>query len=206
MRTTLLLPFALPFALAACTADIAPDTYFCGPERLCPEGLTCNDADNICTAPSNVEAFGCGKIDGIPIPDMVGDDTPADGFDITNVNTCLVTRELRACLFADDPGDWVQFDLPAVSCSGTYTMTGRVTFAIAFEPLAIQLSTDDGPPQTVDVECDKATDSGGQTQRCFEVQLAGGSHYAIGVVHGNTANCDGDCAHNRYVLDLRMSQ
>ena len=32
----------LVVALGACTADIAPSTYYCGPEGLCPDGLACN--------------------------------------------------------------------------------------------------------------------------------------------------------------------
>jgi hypothetical protein len=196
----------LPFVIGACTADIAPDTYFCGPERLCPEGLACNDADNICTVPSAVESFGCGEIGGVPIPDLVGDDTPGEGLDVTNVNTCTIMRELRACLFDEDPGDWFQFDLAAGSCGGDFTLVGKVTYAVAFEPMAIHLSTNEGTPEVIDVECEDPTEIGGQTQRCFEVPITGGAHYSVGVLHSDRENCGGDCSHNRYILDLRLTQ
>jgi hypothetical protein len=197
MRAAILMPL-----MFACTAQIAPDTYYCGPERLCPEGLACNDADNICTVPSAVGAFGCGEIAGVPIQDRPNDDVPADGLDVTNLNSCSLSRELRACLFENDPADWVQFDL-AASCGAT-TLTGRVTYAVAFEPVAIQFAIDDGAPMLVDVECESTSDGAGQTQRCFEVPLAAPAHYAIGVVHSGRENCDGTCSHNRYLLDFRV--
>jgi hypothetical protein len=194
----------------ACTADIAPDTYYCGPERLCPDGLACSDADNICVAESAVQEFGCGVLPGenpndppIPVSDPTGDDTPTQGLDVSNAGGCFATREFRACLFDDDPGDWFQFDLPA-NCGTSVKVSGRLTFAVAFEHVGIQVAIDGNTPETVDVECDQTSNVAGQTQRCFEMSLTSDSHYAVGLVHSGILDCDGTCAHNRYLLDLRL--
>ena len=198
-----MLAASLLVVASACSAEIAPDTYFCGPERLCPEGLACNNLDNVCTVPTGVQAFDCVDQLGMTIPDRNDDDTPTSGFDVTNEGSCLQNRELRACLFENDPGDWFQFDL-ADSCGTSVKMTGRLTFAVAFEPVAVHLSVEDGTPMPIDVECDQTSSAAGQTQRCFEMALTGNTHYAVGMVHSEVDNCDGECRHNRYVLDLRL--
>ena len=103
MRTLLVL------LVGACSADIAPGTYFCGPEQLCPEGLTCDAVEDICTVPSQAGAFEC------EIPDRTGDDEPAAGLLLQPALDCVSgVRELKACLFVDDPGDLTEASvLPA---------------------------------------------------------------------------------------------
>ncbi len=184
--------------LASCSADIAPGTYFCGPEQLCPDGMACNGVDNICTVPSQAQAFDCG------IPDRSDDDAPAQGLQLTPLDCVSGVRELKACLFADDPGDWFQFDVPG-NCSAVQ-IEARLTFPIAFEPVGMQLSTEDGAPMNVDSDCALSTgDDAGSVSRCFEMTVSNGSHHAIGLIHSGTDNCDGDCAFNRYTLDLQLS-
>lgn len=183
--------------LAACSAEIAPDTYFCGPEQLCPEGLACNGVDNICTNPSNAKPFEC------DIPDRTGDDEPAMGLQIADLTCVSGVRELRACLFADDPGDWFQFEIPD-NCNAVQ-IEARLSFAVAFEPVSIQLSTEGGTPVTVDGPCENDFGDAGETARCFQMTVANGSRHAVGLVHSGVDNCDGACAHNRYTLSLQLS-
>ncbi len=193
MRALLLIP------LVACSADIAPGTYFCGPEQLCPEGMACNGADNICTVPSQVLPFDCGEINDRP-----DDDLPEAGLQLAALECVSGVRELKQCLFEDDPGDWFQFDVPD-NCSAVQ-IEARLTFPLAFEPVAIQLSTDGGPPVTVDTDCQfSAGENAGEISRCFEMTVSNGSHQAIGLVHSGVDNCDGACAFNRYTLNLQLS-
>jgi hypothetical protein len=187
----------LLLALGACSAEIAPDTYFCGPEALCPEGLTCNGVDNICTVPSQAQAFDC------DIPDRTGDDAPAMGLPLGDLTCVSGVRELKQCLFDDDPGDWFQFDVPD-NCNAVQ-IEARLTFPIAFEPVGIELSTEGGAPVGVDTPCEVQNQEAGQAVRCFQMTVANGSHHAIGLVHSGIENCDGACAHNRYTLNLQLS-
>ena len=171
----------------------------CGDTRACPDGLVCDAVEDVCTVPSQARAFDC------EIPDRTGDDAPTDGLQLTPALECVSgVRELKACLFADDPGDWFQFDVPP-NCTAVQ-IEARLTFPVAYEPVALQLSTDGSAPVTVDGECTVSTgDNGGSTSRCFEMVVANGSHHAIGMVHSGEANCDGDCAFNRYTLSLQLS-
>lgn len=183
--------------LAACSAEIAPETYFCGPEQLCPEGLACNGVDNICTVPSSAQPFDC------DIPDRTGDDEPAMGLQLTDLACVSGVRELRACLFENDPGDWFQFDVPD-NCTAVQ-IEARLSFATAFEPVAIELSTDGGVPNRVDTACAVESFDAGESTRCFEMTVSNGSRQAIGLVHAGELDCGGECAHNRYTLSLQLS-
>jgi len=184
-------------SVTACSADIAPGTYFCGPEESCPEGQVCNGTDNICTSPGNVSPFAC------DIPDRTDDDSPATGLVLANLTCVSAPRNLRACLVDGDPGDWFQFDVPD-NCNGVQ-IEARLTFPIAYEPVAMQLASNNGDPVDADSPCEVETQNAGEDVRCFRQTVDNGSHHAIGLVHSNTANCDGACAHNRYTLDFQLS-
>jgi hypothetical protein len=194
----LLMRAVFALALAACTPDIAPATYFCGPEQLCPEELFCNPADNICTTEANVEAFNCGE----NVFDKVGDDAPATATPVSDVQ-CVSSVQLKSCLLEGDPGDWFQLDVPD-NCNGVQIEV-QVAFPIAFEPIAMQLSIDDGMPVPVESECGGGGVSAGQDQRCFQQVVENGSHLAVGFLHAGVANCDGTCTQNRYTAALQLS-
>lgn len=183
--------------LGACSPDIASGTYYCGPEELCPEGQVCNGTDNICTIPANVQPFTC------DFPDRTGDDVPAQGLPLAGLTCVSGVRELHACLVDGDPGDWFQFDVPD-NCNGVQ-IEARLTFAVAYEPVGIQLATEDGPGIDVETPCTVGVQDAGLDVRCFKQVVTNGSHHAIGLVHTNTADCDGACAHNRYTLDFQLS-
>ncbi len=193
------LGFAALATVAACQADIAPGTYFCGPEQSCPEGQVCNGVDNICTVSASARPFAC------DLPDRTGDDSPATGLSLGKLDCVSVVHQLQACLVDGDPGDWFQFDVPD-NCNGVQ-IDARLTYPTAFEPVAMQLSTDDGAPVDADTPCDDASgvSGGGNDVRCFVQTVANGSHLAIGLVHSGTADCDGTCAHNRYTLTLQLT-
>ena len=185
-------------ATGACSADIAPGTYFCGPDALCPDDMVCNGLDNICTVPSQAAAFDC------DIPDRSDDDAPAQGLQLSPLECVSGVRELKACLFAEDPGDWFQFDVPD-NCTAVQ-IEARLTFPIAFEQVGIQLSTEGGTPVDVDAECTVSTgDDAGSLSRCFEMTVPNGTHHSIGLIHTGTADCEGECAFNRYTLSLQLS-
>jgi hypothetical protein len=185
-------------AASACTAEIAPGAYLCGPEQLCPEGLACNGTDNTCVLASEALPFACG------VADPAGDDVPTAGQVVANLACVSPIRESKGCLLQNDIGDWYQFDVPG-NCAAVQ-IEARITFPIAFEQVAMQLSTDDGPGVAVDGPCSSALPPDlGDTARCFKMTVANGSHHAIGLVHSGLENCGGGCANNRYTLSLQLS-
>src|SRR5690606_5891048 len=42
-------------AAGACSPEIAPGAYLCGPERACPEGQACDGPTNICVLTSGAQ-------------------------------------------------------------------------------------------------------------------------------------------------------
>lgn len=185
--------------LAACTEDIVPGAYLCGPEQLCPEGLACNGTDNLCVLPSQVVPFECNA------PDPAGDDVPTAGARIDGLTCVSSPRESLGCLRQNDLGDWYQFDIPD-NCVAVQIET-RLTFPVAYERMGMQLSTDDaaGVPVT-DVDCSPDSEpQNGEVTRCFEMVVQNGAHHAIGVVHSGDGDCGGACAFNRYTLQIRLA-
>ena len=130
MRITLAL-----LALAACTPDIAPGSYLCGPEGLCPEGQLCNGPDNICVLVSEARPFSCGTATD---PDVL-DDQPGAGTVLANLPCVSVPSETHGCLLDDDGQDFFQFDVPA-GCAAV-RVEASVSFPIAFQPLGLVFST-----------------------------------------------------------------
>jgi hypothetical protein len=186
-------------ALAACTPDIAPGSYLCGPEGLCPEGQACNGPDNICVLESQARPFECGNVD-----DPAGDDQPGSGTTIANLSCVSVPTETRGCLRATDGQDFFQFDVPA-TCTAA-RVEASLTFPIAFQPLALVLSTAGGAAVPVDAPCpSSAATVAGEEARCFGQAVAAGGHYAFGVVRGEGGDCGGACRDNRYIFRLRLA-
>ncbi len=184
--------------LAACSADVAPGSYFCGPEQLCPEGQACNGVDHICVLPSKVQPFSCQNEN-----DPMGDDSPSSGQVIANLACVSEVKETRGCLIGNDPGDWYQLDVPA-TCTAVQ-IQARVQFPVAFQPLGFQFSTSNGPASAVDSPCKATTQDDGEDIRCFAMTVTPGSHVAVGVVRTGDADCGGTCAHNRFLLDVQLS-
>jgi len=186
-------------ALAACSPHIASGAYLCGPEQSCPEGQLCNGPDNVCVGESVAQVFDCTE----DFPDPFNDDTPATGTTFNGLQCVSGVTQAFGCLTIDDNGDWYQFDTPA-GCT-TVGVDVIVTFPIAFEPIALQLSTDGGPPEVADTACrNPPNEELGDDARCFATALAPGHHYAIGVVHSGSADCSHRCANNRYTLKLQL--
>src|SRR5512138_13863 len=189
---------AIAVACAACTADVAPGTYFCGPDGACPEGQACNGPDNLCVVASQAAPFECTD----DFLDPAGDDVAATGQILTM--TCISGLHVsKGCLPLSDGGDWYQFDVPA-SCTAVQ-VEAKVTFPIAFERLALQLSTANGAPASAETPC-KFTlpENGPEDARCFTSIVQPGVHYAIGVVADGSGDCGGTCRNNRYTVTIQL--
>ncbi|MEO8700026.1 MAG: hypothetical protein ABI867_08275 [Kofleriaceae bacterium] len=196
----------LVVALGACTEDIASGAYLCGPEGLCPDDMVCNGGagtidqpGNVCVFPANQEAFSCGEL-----ADPPGDDEPAQGRALQNLGCVSGVLEAKGCLLAGDVGDWFQFDVPT-NCIAVQVVA-RLTFSVAFEPVALQFSTNGEAAIPADTGCSPAqAPSPGEAAVCFKQTLANGAHHAFGLVHTGVENCDGTCPNNRYKLLVQLS-
>jgi hypothetical protein len=199
MDVGVLMRAASLLVVAACTADVAPGTYFCGPDGACPEGQACNGPDNLCVVAAQAAPFDCTQ----DFADPAGDDTAASGH-VLAMECVSGLNVTKGCLPAADAGDWYQFDVPAV-CAAVQ-IDARLTFPVAFERLALQLSTANGDPAPVETACRFTLPANAPDEaRCFTMAVSPGTHYAIGVVADGTGDCGGRCRNNRYTFSVQLN-
>jgi hypothetical protein len=184
-------------AVAGCTEEIVGGAYLCGPEQLCPDGLVCNGTDNLCVDELDAQPFACA------VADPAGDDAPATGRSMGELDCVSATAERSGCLLDGDPADWFQVDAPG-RCTAVQ-VEARVTFPIAFEPLELAYAAGEAAPVPVDQPCPPTVfPATGDEQRCFTMVVAPGSRHGLGVIHAGRASCDGGCAFNRYRFTVRL--
>jgi len=197
MRAAVVVVLALA---AACTPDIAPGSYLCGPERSCPEDQACDGVTNICVLPSQVQPFAC------PPP---GETTEVEPNDDT-VNAQLIanlacvsrTAEIVGCARDLDSEDWFLFDAPQ-GCTAV-AVEARLTFPLAFEVLSLEVRGSTGLTIASGGDCAISDADDGDEQRCLDVPLTSGSRYALRVARSGVGTCGGACAHNKYTLTLQL--
>lgn len=198
MRAGLVLAGLLVGLTAACTPDIVPGSYFCGPEQLCPEGQVCNGADNLCVLPSTAVPFACASST---------EDEPNDTFAtaqpvLTGAQCASLPTELRGCTSATDGQDFYGFSTTA-QCT-TVSATARLTFPIAFQPLTLALVDSAGATIAEGTPCANDEPDDGDAKLCLDGALAASGTYAVVVSSTGTDNCDGACAYNRYQLTVQL--
>ena len=198
MRTTLL-GLGL-VALGACSADIAPGSYLCGPEQICPADQACDGVSNTCVLPSQAKPFACPSATETTEVEPNNDTTSAQL--VANLACASRTAEIVGCTRDLDGEDWFQFDVPAV-CT-TVHVQSRLTFPLAFEVLALELRGANDATVATGEPCANAESDDGDEQRCLDQPLAPGGHYAIRIARTGAGTCSGACAYNRYTLTLQL--
>jgi hypothetical protein len=192
----------LGVAAAACTPDIGTNTYFCGPERLCPPDLECNDAEVTCVLPSQTEAFSCPA----NANDAEPDDDLASAFDLGSLS-CGQFDPL-----IDEPGcvpdasdvDLYRFEYDA-ECAGTDPhIDVKVRFPIALVPLTLELLDADGAVLQVGELCTPSNDQTGSDRLCLEGRLASGTYFLRIRSADGAPDCDGTCHYNRYQVAFSL--
>jgi hypothetical protein len=193
--------------LAACEPDIAPGSYLCGPEQLCPEGLACNGSvdpngdgkDNQCVVPSAAKPFECGSRNN----EVPGDDAPATAQSLGELACVSLVRETRGCLPAGDVGDFYTFTV-AAGCTNV-RVNASVVYPVAWQELVLQLGKVGESPVTIDTPCaaSRAADEGDAVS-CLQAPVAPGT-YTLGVIPAGTGNCDNECRFNRYGLAVQVT-
>jgi hypothetical protein len=195
MRSALLL-----CTLAACSPDIVPGSYLCGPERLCPDDQVCDGVTNICVLPNQAMPFACPPQS--TMSEIEPNDSGTSAQQISNLACVSRSAELVGCAKDLDGEDWFQFDTPS-DCTAV-GVTARLTFPLAFEVLALDLRDANGAIIATGEQCPQSEPDDGDEQRCVEKTLTPGGHYAVRVSRTGESTCDGACAHNRYTLTLAL--
>lgn len=187
----------LGLGLGACSPDIVPGAYLCGPDQSCPEDQVCDGVDNLCVAPGGAQPFACGTVTEVEPNDGATVAQP-----VTNLGCASPLVQIKGCAPLGDAEDWYQFDVPA-NCGPTVASI-RLSFPIAFEQFALRLGAQpsiEGDSTMCGV--DSAPDDGAM-QLCLKQSVTAGTHYTVRVARSGVGNCDGQCGYNRYTLTLQL--
>ncbi len=184
--------------LPACTPEIGPGTYYCGPERLCPPDLVCDENLFTCVRDVQAEPFACPEGSEVGEPDGTLAEAEAGG-----ALACGDGLVIHAgCLAAGDDVDTLAFDLPA-ACTGTDPhLSVVVRFPVALVPLQIELVDSAGGVMAAGEDCTPEENYTGKRHLCIEQPLSPGSYYLRVTVDPEGADCGGDCRYNSYSLDV----
>ncbi len=185
-------------AFVGCAPDIAPGAYLCGPEQVCPDEQVCDGVTTTCVLRSQAKPFACPIIQ----TEVEPNDNTNNAQVIENLLCASRPAEVIGCTRDLDGEDWFQFDVPA-SCT-TVGVDLRLTFALAFEILELELRDAGGAIVATGTSCPNAEPDDGDEQRCIEHALAPGGHYAVRIARTGEGDCEGACAHNRYTLTLQL--
>jgi hypothetical protein len=183
--------------LAACSADIVPGAYLCGPEQACSPGFVCSGSDDSCEDPSTATAFACTDQEEASEPD----NSPATGAMLPALGCVSNLLSIDGCLAAGDTADWFQLATPS-GCTAV-AVNLEITYPIANEPVGVMLGDASGAMLAAGTPCatmpTNATDN-----RCIAMTLANGTGYTIGVSPSVGSDCGGACNYNRYTLAVQL--
>lgn len=186
--------------VAACTPEIGPGTYFCGPERLCPPELSCDDTSYTCVAPTSVQPFAC----PMGFDDAEPDDDMANAQDLGELECGLPAIQNGAsCVVDGDPADYYKF-VYNQDCQGSNPhLQIRLRYPIALVPLQVELLDDSGSVLAAGEICTSPIDTSGRERLCIDIPPVTGTTYFVRVARpADAPNCDGDCDYNQYLLDI----
>lgn len=185
-------------ALVGCSPDIGSGLYLCGPEQACPKEQMCDGPTNACVSPSSASAFACD-------PRIVkADDTAATATVVASNLSCvspLATSD--GCLAKGDGHNWYTFTAPT-GCTSLEVQI-KVSFPAAFEPIGIVLADANGTELATDTECKAQQGNTGDNVRCLTMSITPGQAYTVDVIPAGGLDCDGECAFNRYTLNLQLA-
>lgn len=191
---------AMALVLAACVPEIGTGTYFCGPERLCPPELACDDTSFTCVNPLLVEPFTCPEGANLFEPD----DDRADAREL-GVLPCEHRSILSTpgCVVRDD-ADYYTFEYASSCVESTPRLVIRLRYPVALMPLTVELLDSQGEVIAQGELCTPAVDYSGEDWLCIDVEPSAQVQYVrVGAV-GDAPDCGGDCAHNGYTLDINL--
>ncbi len=193
--------------LFACSPDIASNTYFCGPEGLCPPGLQCSyNAESTlaysCDLPNAVKDFECGTANA----DVEPDDTTENAFDLGALacGSQLFFPE-HGCIENGTDIDHFKFRREQLCQGEDPHVAIRLQASIAAAPLSLTLLGEDGSPVGSATDCSDGSDiAKGLQTLCLDATDLPAETFTIRIQVDDAAgsDCDGKCLFNRYSLSL----
>jgi hypothetical protein len=192
-------PAAFLLALAACSPEIGPGTYYCGPEQYCPPDLACDPSTYTCQLPSSVDPFSCPLGTDAREPD----DSTAVAFALGSVACGGEPLEGgTGCIDDGADEDWLELVFDR-ECQGSDPhLQIRVSFPIALVPLELALLDDQGGEVAAAEPCTSEPNYTGLDTLCLDVRPPDGTYY-VRVRAAGHSDCDGDCRFNQYFIDVR---
>jgi hypothetical protein len=132
------------------------------------------------------------------------DDTPAEAMPAPSLS-CVSSPYVRmGCLHAGDPADWLSVTTPA-ACTAVEIQV-RITFATAFEPVAIELW--DLAANTMLASggaCTGTVPAAGDDESCLRMTVTPGKTYGIVAKPAGGGDCAGACNYNRYAMSVQLA-
>lgn len=192
-------------SLGACAPDIVSDTYLCGPERLCPEGLVCSETSVSCVAEASASEFECTEESADAEPDdSVEDALVLGALDCGSQLTTVASPNLLSqwgCIASSSDVDHFRFS--AASCEGNAPhIEIRLQYHRAFAPIYAELLDADQNVVASGTRCTSDSNQGGAEALCLELAAPASGDYRVRIGVVDEENCGGDCDFNRYLLRL----
>ena len=200
MRTTWIL--ALIAGALSCTPDIGTGTYFCGPEQFCPPKLQCDGSSHTCVSPVLVEPFACPEGSDSAEPD--DDLGSAHDLGMLTLNEPAVLTSYSGCIPGPEDADLVELECSAVCADGDGVLKVTLRYPIAFLPLQVELLDQSGNPVVGGELCTPAVDYTGMDYSCISHAPTVGTFYLRTSAVAGAPDCGGECAFNRYSLDIKF--
>ena len=190
--------------LQACEPEILRNTYFCGPDSLCPPELTCQVGSDetfsySCALPQEAREFSC----AVPSADEEPDDTAEEARDIGEV-VCGAQYQFEnwGCIDSGSDIDTFRFERPT-DCTGSDPRAKlTLRFPIGTAPLTMKLLDASGQVLSTGTLCSSGDENGGIERVCIEQRNLPPGTYDVQVTMDPAANadCGGNCQFNRYQL------
>ncbi|MCP4449259.1 MAG: hypothetical protein GY811_28595 [Myxococcales bacterium] len=201
---------AAVFSLASCKPEISGNTYFCGPDSLCPPNLVCQLGGTesftySCVLPGEADSFAC----PVPSADQEPDDSPAQARDLGDI-ACgeQVQFQNWGCIEDGEDIDTFRFTRPTDCNAVAPRVKATLRFPLGAAPLALELRDESGEVLSTGETCTSEQDNSGTEQVCVDHPNSPIGTYTLHVVldaDGN-ADCDGNCRFNRYQLVIISPQ
>ncbi|HUH02469.1 MAG TPA: hypothetical protein VML75_10760 [Kofleriaceae bacterium] len=195
MRAILFIVGAL---LVGCQPEIGPGTYYCGPERFCPPNLACDDSSFTCINAIAVAPFECPAMS----QDAEPDDSQATAADLGALACGTVVTNSEGCVADADQADYYRFE-NAVACTGTNPhLELKLRFPVATVALVLEILDEAGQVVATGEPCTPEPNFSGRDHLCLEMAPDQAIYYIRVRVADDAPDCDGDCRHNQYLLDV----
>lgn len=187
---------------AACTPEIGANTYYCGPDRLCPPDLACDDNSFTCELPVIVERFTCPG--GSELVEPNDDLTTAQDLGVLECGLPLLLAdgEFNGCTRAAGDADLFAFVSDTLCAGDDPHVEVRLRFPVALVPLTLELLDADGQVIAEGQDCTPVPDFTGTISLCIEFAPEQTTYYLRVQDDPGGPDCDGDCRNNQYALDV----